>query len=204
MTSMIGYQGSGPSGASLRGKSSGEIIPKGYKKGQLTNFTPEQMQLFQSLFSHVSPDSYLSKLAGGDEALFEQMEGPAMRKFQELQGQLGSRFSGMGMGARHGSGFQNAANQATSDFAMDLASRRQQLQLQAIRELMGLSSNLLNQEPYEQFLIEKGPKKKSFLQQLGGGILRAGGTAAGSYFGGPAGAQLGYQTGDAFANAFGI
>lgn len=171
----------GPSG-SLSGTATGNIIPKGYKQGQLQQFSPEQMQLFQSLFSQVSPDSYLSKLAGGDQSSFEQMEAPAMRQFQELQGQNASRFSGMGMGARRGSGFQNVQNQATSDFSQDLMSRRQGLQRQALMDLMGISESLLGQRPTEQFLT---PKKKSFWEELlsgmSGGIGQGLGTAGSMY-----------------------
>lgn len=140
-----------------------EKIPSGYKKGTLQQFTPQQMQLFQQLFSNVGPESYLSRLAGGDQSLFEEIEAPAMRQFNQLQGQNASRFSGMGLGARRGSGFQNAQNQATSDFAQDLQSRRQELQRQAIQDLMGLSSNLLNQRPYENQLVKKS---KPWWQEL--------------------------------------
>lgn len=164
---------------------SGNKIPSGYKRGQLQQFTPEQMDLFQSLFGHVGPGSYLSRLAAGDESLFSEMEAPALRQFSGLQGQLASRFSGMGgTGARRSSGFQNTMNQASSNFAQDLQSRRQDLQRQAIGDLMGMSSNLLGQRPYDQFLTEKKP---SFLESLfgaltgglGQGIGMAGGSGLG-------------------------
>lgn len=148
------------------GTVSGNKVPSGYKVGQMQRFSPEQMELFRSLFSHVSPGSYLSRLASGDESLFGEMEAPAMRQFAGLQGQLGSRFSGMGAGSRHSSGFQNVSTQAASDFAQDLQSRRQELQQNAILELMGLGESLLGQKPYEQFLYEK---KKPFWQRLLGG-----------------------------------
>jgi hypothetical protein len=147
---------------------SGNQIPKGYRSGQIQNYTPEQMQLFQRMFGQVAPESYLSRLAGGDESLFEQMEAPSMRQFQGLQGQLASRFSMGGGGpgalsARSGSGFQNAANQQTMDFAERLAANRQNLQMQAIRDMQGLSHQLLNENPYENVLIQKKP---SFWKQL--------------------------------------
>lgn len=189
-------------GQALAGNSVGsfkEKIPSGYKKGQLQNFSPEQMQLFQQMFSQVSPDSYLSKLAGGDQSFFDEIEAPAFRQFNELTGQNASRFSGMGMGARRGSGFQNLQTQATSNFAQDLASKRQALQQQAIQELMGLSSNLLGQRPNEQFLVQKQQKQGGGW----GGAIGAGlGGAAGFFAGGPAGAlsgaQLGYGIGSSF------
>lgn len=148
------------------GKSKG-----GYRPASLQQFTPEQMQLFQSLFGQVGPDSFLGKLAGGDQSQFEQLEAPALKQFQELQGGIASRFSGMGSGARRSSGFQNTMNQATSDFAGQLQSQRLGLQQQAIRDLMDMSNQLLGQRPYENSLIKKDP---SFLQQmalgLGGGL----------------------------------
>jgi hypothetical protein len=110
------------------------------------------------MFSQVSPDSYLARLAGGDQSFFEEMEAPAMRQFQQLQGQNASRFSGMGMGARGGSGFQMAQDEATASFAEKLQSNRQQLMRQAIQDLMGLSNNLLQQRPYEQFYVPKKHK----------------------------------------------
>ena len=153
----------------------------GYRTGQMQQFTPEQMQLFQSLFSHVSPNSYLSKLAQGDEATFGQIEKPALQQFGALQGNLASRFSGAG--ARHSSGFQNTMNQASSDFAGQLQSQRQGLQRQALMDLLGISESLLGQRPYENFLM---PKKQGFLEQvlgvLGSGFGQAAGTNLGSRF----------------------
>lgn len=133
-----------------------EKIPSGYKAGRISNFSPEQQELFKTLFSHLGPDSYLSKLASGDEATFNQVEAPALKQFAGLQGQMASRFSGMGLGgARNSSGFQNTASQASSDFAMNLQAQRQQLQQQAIRDLMGMSNQLLGQRPMETTLTEK-------------------------------------------------
>lgn len=174
-------------GQGLRGGSPGENIPKGYRKGVLNNFTPEQNQLFQELFSHVSPDSYLSKLAMGDESQFEEMEAPQHRQFQGLLGNIASKFSGMGTGARRSSGFQNTVNSAASNFAQDLASKRQDLQKQAIMELMGLSGSLLSQRPQENLLTNKS-NRQSFGQSLLSSsvpALASGlGQAAGKFLGG--------------------
>lgn len=148
------------------GKSKG-----GYRPSSLQQFTPEQMQLFQQMFGHLGPDSFLGKLASGDQSQFEKMEAPAMRQFQELQGGIASRFSGMGDGALRSSGFKNTMNQASSNFAQDLQAQRMGLQRNAIQDLMGLSNQLLGQRPFENSLIKKDP---SFLQQmmlgLGGGL----------------------------------
>jgi|HubBroStandDraft_2_1064218.scaffolds.fasta_scaffold324756_2 hypothetical protein len=145
--------------------------------GRMQQFTPEQMQLFQQLFGHLGPDSFLSKLAGGDEEMFNQIEAPAKRQFSGQIGNLASRFSGTGLGARHSSGFQNAATAASGDFAQGLQSQRLGLQRQAIGDLLGLSNQLLGQRPYETFATEKKP---SFLESLMGGLGSGAGQAGGA------------------------
>ena len=143
-------------------------IPSGYRKAQLQQFTPEQMKLFSQMFSHLSPDSYTSRLASGDQGMFDEIEAPALKQFSALQGNIASRFSGMGSGARRSSGFQNSMNQAGADFAGQLQSQRQGLQRQAIQDLMNMSGQLLNQRPWETGLAEKRQKAPSFLEQVGG------------------------------------
>jgi hypothetical protein len=152
-------------------------VPKGYSLGQLDQFTPEQHNLFQQMFGQIGEGSFLSKLAGGDEATFNQMEAPALKQFSGLQGGLASRFSGMGSGARRSSGFQNTSNQAASDFAQQLQANRMGLQQQAIRDLMSFGTDLLNQRPYEQTLQKKS---LPFWKQLLLGINERGMDAAGS------------------------
>jgi hypothetical protein len=169
MSSLSGNMGSTGNLSGSRMKSgggiTGDVIPKGYRSGQLQQFTPEQMQLFSQLFGHVSPDSFTSRLASGDESAFGETEAPALRQFQELQGQMGSRFSGMGMGAQKSSGFRNTMGQMGSDFAQQLQSQRQGLQRQAIQDLMGYSTKLLGQSPYERNLIKEEQKKPSFWEK---------------------------------------
>jgi len=171
-----------------------EKIPKGYKAGALNNFTPEQMKLFQEMFSNVGGDSYLSKLAGGDQETFNQIEAPALQQFSELQGGLASRFSGMGgQGARKSSGFKNTMNSAASNFAQQLQSQRQGLQSQALKELMGYSNELLNQRPQEKFLVQKPPSAwGSILGKLAGGVP---GAISGYAEGGWGGAAKGFSSG---------
>lgn len=185
----------------------GNKVPSGYKSGQLQNFTPDQMQLFQQLFGQVSPDSYTSRLAGGDQSSFDQMEAPALRQFNEIQGNISSRFSGQGdggrqsQGGRHSSGFQNTITSAGSNFAEQLQSNRQQLQRQAIQDLMHMSGSLLGQKPYDNYLLPK-KRKPSFLQSLLGGAAPLAGGAIGGYFGGPAGATAGFGIGNSFSQGF--
>ncbi len=154
MSSLFGGS-SQSTGQPSRSGATGNILPKGFKAGQMQNFTPEMMQLFQSLFSHVSPDSFTSQLAGGDQQAFDQMEAPALKQFSGLQGNLASRFSQMGQGATKSSGFQNTMNQAGQDFAGQLQSQRLGLQNNAAKDLFSMSQMLLGQKPYENFMTEK-------------------------------------------------
>lgn len=186
-TSMTGSRGA-----------AGNIIPKGYKAGQLQQFTPEQLELFKRSFSTVGPESQLAKMAAGEEEGFAPYENVAKRQFQEQIGGLASRFSGMGLGARRGSGFQNLATQGAQDFASQLAARRQDLQRQAIKDMFGISESLLSQKPYEQFLIEKQQKKQGYGGLIGAGIGGIGGFFAGGPPGALAGATLGYNVGSSF------
>lgn len=178
-----------------------EKIPSGYKKGSINQFTPEQMQLFQQLFGHVGPESYLSRLAQGDQGTFDEMEAPALRQFSGLQGNIASRFSGMrGLGARRSSGFQNTMNSAASNFAQELQANRQNLQRQALQDLMGYSGQLLGQRPQDNFLIQK-QKSGPDWGGLGGAALGGvGGFLAGGPMGAMSGASMGYNAG---SKAFG-
>lgn len=191
--------GMSPTGSSLKGNSTGlgNKLPSGYKAGRMQQFTPEQIELFSSLFGHLGPDSFLSKIAGGDEEAFNQMESPALKQFAGLQGNIASRFSGMGLGGRRSSGFQNTMNQSASDFASQLQSNRQNLQRQALMELMGMSNTLLSQRPYENFYYQK-PEKQGFGGLIGAGLGGLGGFFAGGPAGAMTGAQLGYGVGSQF------
>lgn len=140
----------------------GSTAPKsnisGFKTRQLPNFTPEQMKLFSSLVGGVQGgagkglDLY-SKLAGGDEGAFEQLEAPAYSSFQKSLGQIGSRFSGLG--AMGSSAFQNATSGAAADLSERLQGQRMGIQQSAIDKLLGLSTSLLGQQPYENIQEQK-------------------------------------------------
>lgn len=177
---------------------SGDKIPKGYEVGQLSNFDRKQTKLYKNQFQHLAPDSYLSKLASGDQEMFNEVEAPAMKQFNQLQGGLASRFSNMGMGARKSSGFQNTSNQAASDFAAQLQSNRLDLRNKALHDLMDMSNQLLNQRPYERDLFQKPQKQeKGALGGWGGVVGAVGGGAAGFFGSGgnPAAAYAGAKVG---------
>lgn len=152
----------------------GSKVPSGYKQGQIQNFSPEMMQFYQQMLDMLGPDSFLSQIAGGDQSAFEEMEAPALRQFTGLQGNLASKFSGMGMGGRRSSGFTNTMNSAASDFAQQLQSKRTDMRMQAIKDLQGMGNQLLGQKPYETFLKEKAPSAwQQFLDFWGENAGRA-------------------------------
>lgn len=186
-TSLGGFRG--PSGSSSGQRmTGGNIIPKGYQQGQLSQFTPEQTNLFQHLFSHAGPESFLGKLAGGDQSQFEQLEAPALRQFNQFQSDTANRFSQQAPGAmssQGGSGFRNALNQGASDFAQNLHSRRLDLQRQSISDLLRISESLLGQRPYDKFLMRKKiPFWKQLLLQASDQGREFAGSAAKAYTGG--------------------
>jgi len=180
----------------------GNKIPSGYKYGQISQFDPLQTEVYKRAEQQIAPDSYLAKLAAGDQSLFGEIEAPALKQFSGLQGNLASRFSGMGsFGGRRSSGFQNASNAAASDFAQQLQSNRQGLQRQAIQDLRGMTNEFLNYRPYEQFLVKKQQNKGNWGGAVTGALKGAGtGFAMGGPWGALAGAGLGgyggYNSGD--------
>lgn len=166
--------------------------PSGYRRYQ--QYTPEQMDLLQQMHGHAAPDSFLNQIASGDQSRFAETEAPALRQFNELQGNIASRFSGMGTGGRKSSGFQNASTAAGSNFAQDLQARRYEMQRQAIQDLRGLSNDLLSKQPYG--LVQKREKQGSGWGGIAGGAL---GAIGGTLFGNPMlGASLGYGIGSSF------
>ena len=164
-------------GKLLNKSQQGQNIPEGYDLAQISNFTPEMMQLFQQWIESLGPESFTSQLAQGNPDIFAQLEAPALKQFNELQGGLASRFSGLGgqgaLSSRKSSGFQNSANQAAKDFAQQLQSQRIDLQNQATKDMGNMYSQLLNQRPYEKALIgEKEPAWAPFLNSLAQGAGR--------------------------------
>jgi len=173
-------------GASGFGKSSNKA-PSGYKQGSLNLLSPEQQDLFSRLLGGSAGGlggglEHLSKLAGGDQSYFEQLEAPALRQFGALQGNLASRFSGMGTGSRRSSGFGNAMSSAGQQLSESLQSQRMGLQNSAIEQLLGLSQSLLGRQTKENYLM---PKQQSGLQQflaaLAPGLSNAAGMSGALY-----------------------
>lgn len=180
---------------------SGNQVPRGYKMGQVQNYTPAQMDLLQRRFDEQA-NSPMQGIARGDEGSFDQLEAPAMRQFGQMQGQNASRFSGMGMGSRRGSGFNNTQNSSAMEFAERLQAQRLGLMRQAQQDLWGMGGDLLNAQPYQNFMVQKAPKKPTFMQNLIGGAAPIVGGIVGGLAGGPMGAAAGASAGSTFSSAF--
>lgn len=178
---MQGQNKSMQQGNALQGYGGNLDIP-GYESGQFENMTPEQMEQYKRWLEQAGPDSYLGKLAGGDQGQFAEMEAPAMQQFNELQGGLASRFSGMGTGARRSSGFQNAGTSAASQFAQQLQANRMNIRNQAISGLSDMSNQLLQHKPYERYMTpERQGGLSSFFSAAAPGLAKGFGEAAGSW-----------------------
>ena len=180
-----------------------EKRPSGYKEYRHLNFTPAQMELYNQLYGLVEPSSRTSQLAMGDEGAFAAAEAPALRQFGQLQGNIASKFSGQGMGSRRSSGFQNTQTAAAQDFASQLQANRQNLQRQAVMDLMGLSQQLLQQGPYTSGYAQKGGKG-GIAGGWGAPVGAAGGAAIGGYMGSgsPEAISAGSQIGSALGGLF--
>lgn len=163
------------------GSTGGSSSLKGTGYKAVSTLSPEQRDLFMRMFSGSKNGisgglDQLSQLAqGGNEQLWNKLEAPALRQHGQLQGQIASRFSGMGMGGRRGSGFQNASSAAGTDLSERLQSNRMNLQQQAIQQLLSLGNSLLGRET-EAFI----PKQKPFWQEFATGVSGGIGEGIGS------------------------
>ena len=177
MSSMAGW---GPTG------SASGLKGTGYKQISSPTMNPQQLQLTQMLHGLLGQQGggfqkglgQLAGMAGGDQSQFAQMEAPALRQFGQLQGNLASRFSGMGSGARNSSGFQNTMGEAGVDLAERLAGKRMDYQQQALQQLLGLSESLLGRPTFQSGFLEK--QKPMWQQLLVSGAGGLGGLASGA------------------------
>lgn len=153
--------------SAITGASSG-LKNTGYDLVSIANKTPQQSALSQGVTSRAqgginSSVDYMTRLVQGDPEMFAQLEAPALRQFGQLQGNIASRFSGMGSGARRSSGFQNTMGAAGEDLAERLQGQRMNLQQGASQSMMNLYSQLMGEDHFDSMLT---PKKKSFFQEL--------------------------------------
>lgn len=150
----------------------------GYKT--IPSKAPGAMNLYRDLLEKIGGGAtggadFLSRIAQGDEDIFNQLEAPAFRNFEKFLGQAGTRFSDLG--ARDSSYFENAVSGAGREMSENLQSQRVGLRQQAIESLLGQSQQLLNYEPYNYqkkgggfdlggFLGESGPELAKMLPSI--------------------------------------
>lgn len=149
----------------------------GYNLIQVPGLSDQQKELLSSLLSKTQPGvvgglDLASRLAAGDISTFKEREAPALRQFQEqILPSIANRFSSQG--ALKSSGFQNAAAAQGANLAENLQSQRQNIQRQALQDLLGLSENLLGQRPdiYGLQKVEKGPNIGEIIAGVGSNLL---------------------------------
>ena len=153
----------------------------GYSQITTPTMNQGQMDLMNTLSSGAMSGlkggglDFLSQMAaGGSPEMWQKLEAPAMRQFGALQGNLASRFSGMGgSGSMKSSGFQNTMSEAGSDLAERLQAQRMSFQQDAIKQLIGLSENLLGQRTFETGLVpKKKPAWQEFLMSVAPGVAQ--------------------------------
>jgi hypothetical protein len=176
----------------------------GYDIFSTGKYTPDINRQAQELYGRTVPGvqkgiDFQSGLAGGDQSAFDELEAPAMRQFLGTQGQLASRFSGKGTGARRSSGFGLETSGAAQTLAESMKSKRLDIRNQAIESLYGMSNQLLGRNEQDRFAMEQKPKG---WQKWAGALAPVAGAAIGGAFGGPMGAQMGYSAGSAAGKAF--
>lgn len=178
MSSMIGN--SGPMGGNYNFKT-----PKGYSSYSQQTMDPQALQFRNQLMGAVQPGAikgadFLSRMAGGDQSMFEEMEAPAWNDYEQGMGAMGTRFSNMGMGAQNSSGFKQAMGGMAGQFAQNLHSQRMSFQQQAIKDLMGMSGELMGMKTMDSGLVKKPPSGwEQFLSMISGMSGQAGGIAGG-------------------------
>ncbi len=184
----------------MPGLSGGSILPHNYEIGSIQKFTPEQNKIHQYMGDLLGPSGYLSKIAGGDESFFQEMEAPALRQHQAITSGAGSRFGNLGLGNAKSGGFSMPSS-SFKDFAAALQANRTQQRMSAINSLMSGSNAYLSHKPTEKLLVpENDPLKYSKLSSTifgaGGGALQGGamGGWPGAILGGLYGAYQGYSS----------
>ena len=184
------------------------------KKADL--MSPEQKEIFKYLMEHPIEDKGMYERAKGffkdyfdqgpmnfieemDPSVFEE---PLMQQYeQEFIPQLAERFSGMGSGSRHSSGFTQAGAQGAKNLAAQLGALRgnmkmqnQGMNLQALMSM--LPQNLqYTQQPYSNYFQMLGiPQFAPYVKGGTTGLIP--GMAQGIANG--VGTGFGYMTGGMF------
>lgn len=143
---------------------SGFVVPKGYSPSIVPKYTPEQNNFISSLLQQMQGGSasalqHLSAMAAGSPETFAGQEAQAMNFFKnKLAPNIRQQYAHQGM--LGSSAFQGALSQAGSDLSQSLYNQRQDLQAQAIRDLLGLSTQLGTHQTYDFGLAQKPQKDR--------------------------------------------
>ena len=127
--------------------------------------TPQQQQLLDLILgSSMGPlqqgFSNLSGILSGDKQAFEA---PAMRQFQqEIVPNIAETFAGLGEGSQGSSAFAQTLGRSGADLAENLASKRADLQSNALEQLLGFAKTGLQ----SQFNPTQIPGQQGLLQTL--------------------------------------
>jgi len=145
--------------------------------------TPQQQQLLDLILgSSMGPlqqgFSNLSGILSGDKQAFEA---PAMRQFQqEIVPNIAETFAGLGEGSQGSSAFAQTLGRSGADLAENLASKRADLQSNALEQLLGLTKTGLQ----PQFTPMQIPGQEGALQGIFKGLGSIGGFGASQFLGG--------------------
>lgn len=135
---------------------------------------------------------YYRDLLANDPSAFQNFAAPAMRQFnEEIIPQLSEQFAGMGSGGLSSSSFRNAAVNEGQGLAERLASLREGLRQQGAQGLQGIGTQALGNYSQDR-ITQQGTE--GLLSQAAPIV----GAGIGMAVGGPAGAGIGYQAGNAF------
>ncbi len=133
-----------------------------------------------------------------DQDFFNKFEAPAMRQFEELQGDIGNRFAGMGSGGSTGStGFRNVMAREGQNLSSNLAAQRGQMQQGAVPQMLQYS-----QQPVSNWMTQMQQALQPTQNQYTPAAPGFGGNIAASMFGGLS-QGYGNAMGNQMANYFG-
>lgn len=159
-------------------------IPKGFGMYSLPTMGGGQADIYNMLksgFEGGGGDVYknLFGLAQGKSDLFQQLEAPALRQFQQqIAPQIAGRYAGSGISGS--SGMQNSLAAAGQSLAENLQAQRMGLMERSMQNVLGLGNTLLG-TPTQQFgLYQKENLLKEIMQMLGSAGAQVGGIYGGT------------------------
>lgn len=173
------------------------------KRENVSTLRPEQEGLYNQLVNagmetgaggaFGQAADYYRNLLSDDSADYNAFAAPALRQYnQDIVPGIAEQFAGMGSGGLSSSGFRNAQIQGATDLSERLGAIRANLRQSGAQGLQNIGQ--LGLQNYSQNMTTQ-PGTEGFLSQVAPLV----GTAAGAYFGGPAGAALGGSIGNWFS-----